>query len=161
MTRVICRWDLKILCLYKAVKVKVNQIITFCTATNLPPIAVLSAYRHAANMTEVSETFSPGQDAGNQFERLVQGIEAHFQTSEPQNASLDGKSDGDVEYLMHLMNTYTSDSADWEQYAYSDPSRNYTRNRVADLGGKANLVCLMISEEPSRAGLLSIHCDIS
>lgn len=49
--------------------------------------------------------------------------------------------------LVTLMEDYVSDPADWLQYAWSDPSRAYTRNLVDDGNGKMNLV---ISSYPHR-----------
>lgn len=50
-------------------------------------------------------------------------------------------SDVDTEHLRALMAKYTSNPAEWERYARADLSRNYTRNLVDSVNGKANLVC--------------------
>jgi len=46
----------------------------------------------------------------------------------------------DPEYIISLMAKYTSNPKEWEQYARADTSRNYTRNLVDNINGKANLV---------------------
>jgi len=46
----------------------------------------------------------------------------------------------DPEYIIGLMNKYTSNPKEWEKYARADTSRNYTRNLVDNINGKANLV---------------------
>lgn len=48
--------------------------------------------------------------------------------------------DVDPNELQALMRGYTSRASDWEKYAWSDPSRCYTRNLVDQGNGKSNLV---------------------
>lgn len=46
----------------------------------------------------------------------------------------------DPEDLKDIMAKYTSNPKHWERYARADKSRNYTRNIVDNVNGKANLV---------------------
>jgi len=48
--------------------------------------------------------------------------------------------DVDPAAIQRLMEGYTSNPRDWEQYALSDRSRAYTRNLVDEGNGKSNLV---------------------
>ena len=48
--------------------------------------------------------------------------------------------DVDPAAIQRLMDGYTSNQKDWEQYALSDRSRAYTRNLVDEGNGKSNLV---------------------
>jgi hypothetical protein len=54
---------------------------------------------------------------------------------------------------MGFMSKYTSSSADWSRYMRNDPSKNYTRNLVADISGRANLVCHRCISPILRSGL--------
>ncbi|KAH2034724.1 hypothetical protein KXV65_000258 [Aspergillus fumigatus] len=53
----------------------------------------------------------------------------------------------DPAVLMGFMSKYTSSSADWARYMRNDPSKNYTRNLVADISGRANLLLLVWNPE--------------
>ena len=52
-----------------------------------------------------------------------------------------GLEDVDVSRIIRLMESYCSNSVDWERYAFFDPYR-YTRNFVDDGNGKYNLMVL-------------------
>ena len=52
----------------------------------------------------------------------------------------------DVDRLTELMARYLSTEREWEDYAFADPSRNYTRNLVDRGNGKSNLVRLASAE---------------
>jgi len=69
------------------------------------------------------------------FHRLVQEIKEHLGTS----SGIDSE-DVDIDYLRDLMTKYTSNPADWQQYAHLDPGKHYTRNYVENINGKANIV---------------------
>lgn len=45
--------------------------------------------------------------------------------------------------LIKLMEDYHSSETDWLPYAFRDPSRNYTRNLVADTNQKSNLLVVV------------------
>lgn len=74
----------------------------------------------------------------NPFHHLVQDIKKYLETS-----SAIGGEDIDVNYLKGLMNGYSSNPEDWQRYAYADPSKHYTRNCVANINGKANIMILV------------------
>ncbi|KAK9374547.1 RmlC-like cupin domain-containing protein [Lipomyces chichibuensis] len=65
--------------------------------------------------------------------------------------------DVNVEQLMDAMRRYTSDSSDWDKYAHTDLSRNYTRNGVDDMNYKANLLILVWN--PGKGSLIHDHAD--
>ena len=69
------------------------------------------------------------------FGRLVQDIRQYLGPS----SGIDS-AHVDPEHLKALMAKYTSDPKHWEQYARADKSRNYTRNIVDNINGRANLV---------------------
>ncbi|KAK9355313.1 RmlC-like cupin domain-containing protein [Lipomyces doorenjongii] len=65
--------------------------------------------------------------------------------------------DVDIEQLMDAMRRYTSDTSDWDKYAHTDLSRNYTRNGVDDMNYKANLLVLVWN--PGKGSLIHDHAD--
>ena len=46
----------------------------------------------------------------------------------------------DPNMIQQIMKSYHSKESEWEQYAFQDPSRHYTRNLVDEGNGKSNLV---------------------
>lgn len=72
------------------------------------------------------------------FHTLVAEIKAYLGTS----SGIDSE-DIDVEYVKGLMAKYTSNPADWRRYARVDKSKNYTRNCVENINGKANILILV------------------
>ncbi|GAB5588017.1 hypothetical protein Unana1_02917 [Umbelopsis nana] len=52
----------------------------------------------------------------------------------------------DANHIIALMESYSSNAEDWEQYAMFDHSRAYTRNLVDDGNGKFNLMILAWSK---------------
>lgn len=48
----------------------------------------------------------------------------------------------DANHIIALMESYSSNAEDWEQYAMFDHSRAYTRNLVDDGNGKVRPLCL-------------------
>jgi cysteine dioxygenase len=46
----------------------------------------------------------------------------------------------DVQQLRKLMENYISKESEWQEYAFADVSRGYTRNLVDEGNGKSNLV---------------------
>ena len=87
------------------------------------------------------ESFSPSSPSDdwplNEFEKLVNELSAVLGPT----SGLDSD-DVDPNDIIHLMETYTSDSSEWGRYALADSSRAYTRNLVDEGNGKSNLVCL-------------------
>ena len=71
----------------------------------------------------------------NPFGRLVEEIREYLGDS----SGIDS-ADVDPNYIKGLMTKYSSDIKHWERHAYADKSRNYTRNYVDTINGKANLV---------------------
>ena len=59
--------------------------------------------------------------------------------------------------LVNLMSIYTSKDEHWQQYAFADPSRNYTRNLVDEGNGKSNL--LIVVWNPGKASPIHDHAD--
>lgn len=104
------------------------------------------------------------------FTLLVHEIREYLGLSSGINSS-----DVDTEHLRALMAKYTSNPAEWERYARADLSRNYTRNLVDSVNGKANLVCytppctrqnsmliclqILIVWNPTKGSLIHDHAD--
>ncbi|KAK5257680.1 Cysteine dioxygenase, partial [Exophiala xenobiotica] len=65
--------------------------------------------------------------------------------------------DVDENDLIHLMEQYSSQESQWCQYAFADPSRNYTRNLVDEGNGKSNLLLLVWN--PGKASPIHDHAD--
>ncbi|KAL3425157.1 cysteine dioxygenase [Phlyctema vagabunda] len=72
------------------------------------------------------------------FHGLVRDIRNYLGTSN----GIDSE-DIDISYIRGLMNKYTSNPQDWARYAHADPSKNYTRNCVENINGKANILILV------------------
>jgi cysteine dioxygenase len=62
-----------------------------------------------------------------------------------------------VQDLQDAMLAYTSNEADWSKYAFSDPSRGYTRNLVDNCNGKSNLLILVWS--PGKGSPIHDHAN--
>lgn len=43
--------------------------------------------------------------------------------------------------VVDLMKDYKSNEPEWEQYAFEDPNKTFTRNLIDKGNGKSNLVC--------------------
>lgn len=69
------------------------------------------------------------------FQSLVQEIRQYLGPSWGIDSA-----DVDPDHLKALMAKYTSNAEEWSRYARADLSRNYTRNIVDNVNGKANLV---------------------
>lgn len=74
------------------------------------------------------------------FDDLVEDIRSVLGSS----SGIDSD-DVDVNDLMNLMQSYSSEENHWKEYALGDPSRSYTRNLVDEGNGKANLLILVWS----------------
>lgn len=59
--------------------------------------------------------------------------------------------------LINLMSIYTSNENEWQEYALSDTSRNYTRNLVDKGNGKSNLLILVWN--PGKGSPIHDHAD--
>lgn len=79
-------------------------------------------------------TGTPGKTL-DAFHKLVQDINNVLGPSSGLTSA-----DVDPESLTELMRNYSSNEAEWKQYAMSDPSRTLTRNLVDRGNGKSNLV---------------------
>ena len=65
--------------------------------------------------------------------------------------------DVDPNDLVNLMSIYTSKDEHWQQYAFADPSRNYTRNLVDEGNGKSNL--LIVVWNPGEGSPIHDHAN--
>lgn len=65
--------------------------------------------------------------------------------------------DVNPEDIIQLMRQYTSKETEWRQYAFADPSRNYTRNLVDEGNGKSNLLVLVWN--PGRGSPIHDHAN--
>jgi cysteine dioxygenase len=71
----------------------------------------------------------------DEFQKLVKDISVILGPS----SGIDS-ADVDPQELIDVMRSYTSNEQEWEQYAFGDGSRTYTRNLVDKGNGKSNLV---------------------
>jgi cysteine dioxygenase len=114
------------------------------------PVAVAS---HPASLDRVQNyTVSRKPNTTYTLDNLVEDIKQYLGSS--------GIDDDHVDpvVLMGFMSKYTSSSADWARYMRNDPSKNYTRNMVADISGRANLVCHRCISPILRSGFNSSSC---
>ena len=97
--------------------------------TTLPP--------RSAMLELKATTEAPTSDAAtdNDFQALVRSLSDILGPS----SGIDS-ADVDPDDLQELMRSYESAESEWHSYAFSDPSRNYTRNLVDEGNGKSNLV---------------------
>ncbi|OJJ50299.1 hypothetical protein ASPZODRAFT_128920 [Penicilliopsis zonata CBS 506.65] len=82
------------------------------------------------------------------FHQLVQDIKAHLGN--------DGIEE-DPAHLISLMNRYSSDATEWMRYFHNDLSRGYTRNSIANINGRANLLLLVWN--PSKGSPVHDHAN--
>ncbi|KAK9367805.1 RmlC-like cupin domain-containing protein [Lipomyces kononenkoae] len=126
---------------------------------------MMSTSSHAQQSAEqavskVTTTIAPTPATGgtltlprvDTFDELVQEIRRQLGLT----SGIDSD-DVDTEQLMDSMRLYTSKKSDWDKYAHTDLSRNYTRNGVDDLNCKANLLVLVWN--PGRSSLIHDHAD--
>lgn len=88
----------------------------------------------------------------DEFHQLVRALSDVLGPSSGINSE-----DVDVDDLIRLMEDYQSKESQWHQYAFADPSRNYTRNLVDEGNGKSNL--LVIVWNPGRSSPIHDHAD--
>lgn len=69
------------------------------------------------------------------FEQLVHDLRSYLGSSR----GIDGEN-VDHKVLIAFMSKYASNPKDWSRFARNDVSKNYTRNLVEDINGRANLV---------------------
>ena len=55
------------------------------------------------------------------------------------------------------MSSYTSNQAEWQRYAHSNPSKQYTRNLVMEVPGVFNL--LLLAWTPGKKSPIHDHVD--
>ena len=65
--------------------------------------------------------------------------------------------DVDADDLINLMSHYTSLESHWQEYAFADSSRNYTRNLVDEGNGKSNL--LIVVWNPGKGSPIHDHAN--
>ncbi|KAN0103271.1 cysteine dioxygenase type I [Hyaloscypha variabilis] len=92
------------------------------------------------------------QESLDAFHKLVLGLSRILGPSSGLNSE-----DVDVQKLLKLMQDYTSNEEHWANYAFSDFSRGYTRNRVDEGNGKSNLLVLVWS--PGKGSPVHDHAD--
>lgn len=91
-------------------------------------------------------------DPTDEFHRLVRALSDVLGPS----SGIDS-ADVDENDLIRLMEAYTSRENQWHPYAFSDPSRNYTRNLVDEGNGKSNLLVLVWN--PGRSSPIHDHAN--
>ncbi|KAK1622017.1 cysteine dioxygenase [Colletotrichum phormii] len=65
--------------------------------------------------------------------------------------------DIDLDFLMDLMKTYTSNEKEWKAFALANPSMAYTRNLVDEGNGKSNLLVLVWT--PGKGSPIHSHSN--
>ncbi|KAJ9641612.1 uncharacterized protein PV06_03655 [Exophiala oligosperma] len=119
-----------------------------------PPHAIsnenqlVDAYPPKACATQQSHR----DNTSNDFHRLVRALSDVLGPSSGINSE-----DVDENDLIRLMEEYDSQEGDWGRYAFSDPSRNYTRNLVDEGNGKSNLLLLVWN--PCKSSPIHDHAD--
>lgn len=88
--------------------------------------------------------------APDAFQHLIEDIKRVLGPS----SGLDS-SDVDVNDLMKVLQGYKSMESEWQEFAFVDLSRNYTRNFVDHGNGKANMLILVWS--PGKGSLVHDH----
>lgn len=117
------------------------------------PIRPMSDFYTAHQQEAVHSIDAPDvPDAPDGFHRLVKALSDVLGPS----SGIDS-ADVDENDLISLMKAYVSDEAHWHQYAFADPSRNYTRNLVDEGNGKSNL--LIVVWNPGRCSPIHDHAD--
>ncbi|KAL2438822.1 Cysteine dioxygenase [Exophiala dermatitidis] len=91
-------------------------------------------------------------DRTDDFHRLVRTLSDVLGPS----SGIDS-ADVDENDLIRLMEGYVSQESQWHQYAFADPSRNYTRNLVDEGNGKSNL--LVVVWNPGRCSPIHDHAN--
>lgn len=91
-------------------------------------------------------------DPSDDFHRLVRALSEVLGPSSGINSA-----DVDQNDLIRLMTEYDSVEAQWQPYAFADPSRNYTRNLVDEGNGKSNL--LVVVWNPGKCSPIHDHAD--
>ncbi|RHZ55416.1 putative cysteine dioxygenase [Aspergillus thermomutatus] len=120
----------------------------------MPPAlcAPVSVASHPASLDRVQNyTVSRKPNTNYTLDNLVEDIKQYLGSS--------GLDDDHVDpaVLMGFMSKYTSSPADWSRYMRNDPSKNYTRNLVADISGRANLLLLVWN--PEKGSLIHDHAN--
>jgi len=100
---------------------------------------------YGTDSDDVESTASDLSSIETKFDDLVEDIRSVLGSS----SGIDSD-DVDVNDLMDLMRSYSSEETHWMEYAHGDPSRNYTRNLVDEGNGKANLLILVWSPGKGR-----------
>ena len=88
----------------------------------------------------------------NPFHSLVEALSDVLGPSSGINSA-----DVDPNDLIDLMSNYLSKETEWQQYAFADSSRNYTRNLVDEGNGKSNL--LIVVWNPGKGSPIHDHAD--
>jgi cysteine dioxygenase len=82
---------------------------------------------------------------------------AFTQLTDSITASLQSTPKPDLPHLAKLLRAYTSEPEHWSRFAFPDPSRQYTRNLVADVPGLFNLLLLVWT--PGKASPVHDHAE--
>ncbi|KAI1628611.1 cysteine dioxygenase [Exophiala viscosa] len=91
-------------------------------------------------------------DRSDDFHHLIRSLSDLLGPSSGINSD-----DVDENDLIRLMERYISDESQWHQYAFADPSRNYTRNLVDEGNSKSNL--LVIVWNPGKGSPIHDHAN--
>lgn len=111
----------------------------------------ISSTTTASNLTTTAGRFSLTSPS-DPFHTLVKALSDVLGPS----SGIDS-ADVDPNGLINLMSNYISNEPEWQQYAFADSSRNYTRNLVDEGNGKSNL--LIFVWNPGKGSPIHDHAD--
>ncbi|KAL6241466.1 hypothetical protein RBB50_011730 [Rhinocladiella similis] len=123
-------------------------MLSYPPAAMVIPHHVVDTYGPKVSASQQSRR----DDTSNAFHRLVRALSDVLGPSSGINSE-----DVDENDLIRLMEEYDSQESDWGHYAFSDPSRNYTRNLVDEGNGKSNLLLLVWN--PRKSSPIHDHAD--
>jgi cysteine dioxygenase len=85
------------------------------------------------------------------FDTLLNNLTTHLSSTPPSALS------PQLPHLFSLLRAYQSDPAQWANYAYANPSKQYTRNLVCSVEGVFNLLLLVWT--PGKKSPVHDHAD--
>ncbi|PYH96773.1 cysteine dioxygenase type I [Aspergillus ellipticus CBS 707.79] len=93
-----------------------------------------------------------GDNESYTFDQLVHDLKTYLGSSR-------GIAEEDVDHrvLMAFMSKYASNPSEWARFTRNDLSKNYTRNLVADINGRANLLVLVWN--PQKGSPIHDHAN--
>ncbi|PWY87761.1 cysteine dioxygenase type I [Aspergillus heteromorphus CBS 117.55] len=119
------------------------------SSTILAPLGALTGYTSSLSKDHVSLV---ADNESYTFDELVQDLKGYLGSSR-------GIAEEDVDHrvLMAFMSKYASNPVEWARFTHNDLSKNYTRNLVVDINGRANLLVLVWN--PQKGSPIHDHAN--